>query len=158
MYISRYVYVEIISPMDDLVERIKIRPDSTGAYGGYIDLEEDLAERAYTLRAYTNFMRNRGEEYFFRKTIDVFDPFSLLIEPLLKFDVRKNNVEVTIQFVNTQTQDTIVPDIVSCKLSHRELKILSAKKGAVFNWNASLPAKVKNRRMLLSLAYKGRNY
>ena len=77
VYMSRYIYVELISPLDDLVRRVKIRPDSTGAYAGYIDLEDDLVQGAYTLRAYTQFMRNRGEDFFFRRFIQVLDPFSL---------------------------------------------------------------------------------
>ena len=43
-FISRYVYVEIISPMEDLIERVKVRPDSLGAYAGYVDLAEDLVD------------------------------------------------------------------------------------------------------------------
>lgn len=66
VFISRYIYVELINPLDDLVKRVKIRPDSTGAYSGYIDLEDDLVQGAYTLRAYTQFMRNMDEDFFFR--------------------------------------------------------------------------------------------
>ena len=50
---SRYIYVEMISPLDNLVKRVKIRHDSTGVYAGYIDLDEDLPQGGYTLRAYT---------------------------------------------------------------------------------------------------------
>jgi uncharacterized protein YfaS (alpha-2-macroglobulin family) len=75
IFISRYIYVELIDPLDDVVQRVKVRPDSTGAYSGHIDLEDDLAQGAYTLRAYTQYMRNRGEEFFFRRSIQVLDPF-----------------------------------------------------------------------------------
>src|SRR5690554_8134962 len=50
------------SPFEELVKRVKIRPDSLGVYSGYIDLEEDLAEGDYTLRAYTRYARNRRSE------------------------------------------------------------------------------------------------
>ena len=68
---SRYVYLELINPVDKLIERVKIRPDSTGCFYGQIQLNEELEEGNYSLRAYTRFMQNQGEEYFFRKTISV---------------------------------------------------------------------------------------
>ncbi len=156
-FISRYVYVEIISPMEDLIERVKVRPDSLGAYAGYVDLAEDLVEGTYTLRAYTNYMRNMGDAYFFKKTIQVLDPFSLKIEPLVKFDVKKNEADVVMQFVDRQTNDTIFPEIVSCKLIYKEAKTVSPKNSR-YSWNVKLPPKIKNRTMLLSLVYKGRKF
>lgn len=61
---SRYVYVELVNPLGNLVERVKIRPDSLGCFYGHIPLGEDLPEGNYSLRAYTWFMQNIGEEYF----------------------------------------------------------------------------------------------
>ena len=42
--LSRYVYVELINPFDELVRRIQIRPDSVGVHAGYLDLDEALPE------------------------------------------------------------------------------------------------------------------
>ncbi len=158
IFLSRYVYVELISPMEDLVVRVMIRPDSTGVYSGYIDLADDLTEGTYTLRAYTNFMRNSGEESFFRKTVTVLAPFSLHIEPVVNFEVEKNEVKTTLKFVDRQLNDTITPEIVSCKLTHKQEKTLNPGKGKTYKWNVNLPQKAKNRTMLLSLLYKGRKY
>ncbi len=63
--INQYVYVELISPLNTFVTRVKIRPDH-GAYSGFIDLDQRLPEGNYTLRAYTENMLNMGEDYFFR--------------------------------------------------------------------------------------------
>lgn len=158
IFISRYIYVEIISPMENLTRRVKVRPDSTGAYYGQINLDDDLAEGVYTLRAYTNYMRNMGEEAFFRKQIQVLDPFSLQLEPIVTFDVKKNNVNTTLKFVDRQTNDTIAPEIVSCKLSHKPAKTLFPKNRTHYTWDVALPAKDKNRTMMLSLVYNGRKY
>ena len=105
--------VEVINPVDDLVKRVKVRPDSTGAYYGYVDLDDELAEGAYTLRAYTNYMRNMGEDAFFRKKIHVLDPFSLQIEPHVSFEVEKNNINLAIQFVDRQNNEIVIPDVVT---------------------------------------------
>lgn len=155
--LSRYVYVELLSPTDNLVKRIKVRPDSTGAYSGHIDLHDDLAEGSYTLRAYTQYMRNVEKEAFAKKVVDILDPFSLEIEPLVSFDVRKNSVNASIQFVDRQTGDVVVPELVACNLAHRESKVIKPK-GDTFEWSVRLDAAAQNRTMLLSLRYKDRKY
>lgn len=157
IFISRYVYVEIINPMDDLVKRIKIKPDSTGAYFGYIRLEDDLAEGNYTMRAYTNYMRNSDEDAFFRKKIQILDPFSLQMDPKLSFNTDKKNVKLSIQFIDRQTNDTVFPQVVSGKLKGKGLKTLWPKNNR-YTWDFSLSEKDKNRSMLLSIIYNGRIY
>ena len=158
VFISRYIYVELINPLDDLVKRVKIRPDSTGAYSGYIDLEDDLVQGGYTLRAYTHFMRNMGEEFFFRKFVQVLDPFSLQLEPLISFNVEKNDVHLSMQFLDRQSSDTILPTVVTCKIGHRGVKTLKPKNNGEYNLDVRLSDKETNRTLLLGLVYKGRKY
>ena len=74
--ISRYVYVELVSPGGELMRRIMLRPDTLGVFAGHIDLQEALPEGDYTLRSYTQYMQNSGEESFFRKTLRVLDPYA----------------------------------------------------------------------------------
>lgn len=62
---SRYVYVELLNPLANVIERVMIRPDSLGYFYGHIPVDEDLPEGDYSLRAYTRFMQNLGEDYFF---------------------------------------------------------------------------------------------
>jgi len=49
---SRYVYVELISPVDTLVSRVMIRPEN-GMFYGHLFLSGIVPEGNYTLRAYT---------------------------------------------------------------------------------------------------------
>ena len=158
IFISRYIYIELINPLDDLVKRIKIRPDSTGAYSGQIDLEDDLVQGAYTLRAYTKFMRNMGEDYFFRKIVQVLDPFSLQLEPLVSFDVEKNDLHVSMQFLDRQNSDTIMPEVVTCKVGHGAIKTVKPKNNGIYNLDVRLSDKDTNRTLLLGLIYNGRKY
>lgn len=158
IFLSRYIYVELINPFDNLVDRVKIRPDSTGVYSGFIDLHDDLSEGSYTIRAYTQYMRNGGEETYAKRNIDVYDPFSLEIEPLLSFDVKNNNANVVIKFVDRQTNDTITPELVSCQLAHKKSKNLKPQAGDGYVWSEKVDGKLKNRTMLLSLKYKDRKY
>lgn len=67
---SRYVYVELISPADTLVHRVMVRPED-GMFHGYMPITEILPEGNYTLRAYTRYMENLGDDYFFKKNIRI---------------------------------------------------------------------------------------
>ena len=58
------------------MRRIMLRPDSLGVFAGHIDLQDALPEGDYTLRSYTRYMLNSGEETFFRKTLRVLDPYA----------------------------------------------------------------------------------
>jgi len=67
---SRYVYVELISPVDTLISRVMIRPEND-MYYGHLFLSELIPEGNYTLRAYTRYMENLGDDYFFKKNIRI---------------------------------------------------------------------------------------
>ena len=63
---SKFVYVELISPMNTVDMRIKIK-ERDGVFKGYLPLDPTkVAEGEYTLTAYTMFMQNQGEQYFFK--------------------------------------------------------------------------------------------
>ena len=158
IFMSRYIYMELIGPLDDLVQRVKVRPDSTGAYSGHIDLEDDLAQGAYTLRAYTQYMRNRGEEFFFRRSIQVLDPFSLQLEPVVTFNVEKNDVHLSMQFIDREQNDTVLPEVVTCKIGYNKIKTIKPKNDGVYDADIRLTEKDKNNTLLLGLIYKGRKY
>ena len=48
-----------------------ISPDENGLFHGYLFLAEKLPEGDYTLRAYTRYMENMGDDYFFKKNIRI---------------------------------------------------------------------------------------
>ena len=73
--ISRYVYVELISEKDSVKIRTQIRPDEkTNLHYGTLSLPEDLLQGNYQIRAYTRFMENMSEDYFFTRNIYIADP------------------------------------------------------------------------------------
>ena len=67
---SRYVYVELISPVDTLIHRVMVRP-TDGMFYGNLPLTEYVPTGNYTLRAYTRYMENMGDGYFFKKNIRI---------------------------------------------------------------------------------------
>lgn len=157
-YFSRYVYVELFNPFDQLVQRIKIRPDSIGVYSGYLDPDEELPEGSYTLRAYTRYMQNQGNEAFFKKTIHILDPYSLQIEPVPTFDVDGNKVSVNFKFINPANGENVTPDIVTFKLVDETTKTVSSKNNVDYNWNFTFTKKRDSRNLLLGIVHNGRKY
>ena len=68
---SRYVYIELINSIDSLINRVMIRPDNEGMHHGHLFLSAMIPEGYYTLRAYTQYMNNLGDDYFFKKNIRI---------------------------------------------------------------------------------------
>lgn len=54
--LSRYVYVELVNPENETIDRVKIRPDEMNQFHGYIPIPENLAGGNYSLLAYTRYM------------------------------------------------------------------------------------------------------
>ncbi|TCD00185.1 carboxypeptidase-like regulatory domain-containing protein [Pedobacter psychroterrae] len=70
---SQALYVELISERDSLLQTLKL-PLIAGMAMGSFTLDDELNEGNYRVRAYTQWMRNAGEDYFFDKTFAVGSP------------------------------------------------------------------------------------
>lgn len=157
-FLSRYVYVELVNPFNELVKRVKIRPDSAGVFAGHLDLEEALPEGDYTLRAYTWYGRNRGEEGFYRKTVRVMDPYSLQMEVVTDFTLKENLFEVLFHFVDRESGEAIVPEKVTVCLAGTEPKTLRPDKEGAFETSFRKSGLKESRSMLLGVVREGRKY
>ncbi len=67
---SMNLHVELISPEFKIIESRVVKLEN-GLGKGDFHLEEKLASGEYSLRAYTNYMRNFGSQVFFNKVITV---------------------------------------------------------------------------------------
>lgn len=65
---SRYIYIELVNSENTLITRKKIRPIDN-MYYGQIKIIDGIKPGWYYLRAYTNYMRNQSDTYFFKKKI-----------------------------------------------------------------------------------------
>jgi len=68
--ISKLLYVELINEKDSVQQQLKL-PVLGGISWGNFSLPDTLAEGNYRIRAYTQWMRNAGPEFFFDKTIKI---------------------------------------------------------------------------------------
>ncbi|WP_295767862.1 TonB-dependent receptor plug domain-containing protein [uncultured Mucilaginibacter sp.] len=68
--LSGALNVELIDERDSVKQWVKL-PVTSGVAWGDFALSDTLQEGNYRIRAYTNWMRNAGEEYFFQKKIAI---------------------------------------------------------------------------------------
>ena len=105
---SKFVYVELISPMNTVDMRIKIK-ERDGVFKGYLPLDPtQIAEGEYTLTAYTMFMQNQGEQYFFKKKVKIISSFS--VNSKIDYELEWKNkgksnesLKVNFQYLNALT-------------------------------------------------------
>ncbi|MCK5677904.1 MAG: TonB-dependent receptor plug domain-containing protein [Flavobacteriaceae bacterium] len=68
--LSKIVYVDLIDPNNKIVDTRTIKTEEGGGAGEF-RLSEKLITGSYLIRAYTNYLRNFGNQSFFRKEIYV---------------------------------------------------------------------------------------
>jgi TonB-dependent SusC/RagA subfamily outer membrane receptor len=84
--LSAVLYVELITPKDTLHKRLQLKVEERTTFGDFGLADSSLVAGNYRLRAYTNYMRNFEEDYFFEKTVKVYSPQD-------KIDTTKTTVE-----------------------------------------------------------------
>lgn len=72
---SKVIYVELINDRDSIISERKLFTESLSIEGDF-KLPTDLKEGKYLMRAYTNYMRNTAEDFFFKKEIQIFSLYS----------------------------------------------------------------------------------
>lgn len=91
--ISGALYVELINEKDSLKKQIKL-PVISGLSWGDFKLPDSLTEGNYRIRAYTQWMRNAGTDFFFDKTIKIGNSWANEVFTSTKYQFSKeNNVE-----------------------------------------------------------------
>ena len=153
--LSRYVHVELFNPFDELISRILIRPDSLGVHAGYLDLDETLPEGDYTIRAYTRYMLDRGEETLCRKTIRVMDPYSLQMETVPEFVFSDRSITLRLRFNDRNSGESVLPDAVTVTLPGKGTTQLRVRDGA---FETRLPRDAAGGNLLLGLRRNMRKY
>ncbi|MEP5612462.1 MAG: MG2 domain-containing protein, partial [Cyclobacteriaceae bacterium] len=68
--LSSLIRAELIDPNNKIISKRELKVTQGGAAGDFL-LPETLDPGKYTVRAYTNWMRNFDNDYFFRKSFEV---------------------------------------------------------------------------------------
>ncbi|WP_194765929.1 TonB-dependent receptor plug domain-containing protein [Tamlana sp. I1] len=69
---SNIIYVELIDASHTIIDKKQLFSDDVSVAGDF-KITADLKPGKYTLRAYTNYMRNKSGDYFFQKEISIWD-------------------------------------------------------------------------------------
>lgn len=93
--LSKILYIELINSNKAVCRSQQLYVSQLSAFGD-IALADTLAEGSYRLRAYTNYMRNIGEDYFFDKQIEIFNPKNK--QKVVSENTKKGIPEIDLQF------------------------------------------------------------
>lgn len=90
--ISKILYVELINEKDSVKKRLRLA--FNGGFGwGDFKLPDSLREGNYRIRAYTQWMRNAGPEFFFDKTIKIGNSWSNKVFATADYSFNKDAVK-----------------------------------------------------------------
>lgn len=154
--VSRYVYVELLNPLDSVMARVKVRPIDNMYYGN-IRLSEKWPEGAYRLRAYTHFMRNIDDNYFFGKTIYIADPSTAKLEVKTKFNFVGEKVYLNLSMKDLNAEPKPFPDEIFLKLNNAKPQKVR-KTNEEYALTFKLPTDESKRILLLETDYRGYPY
>jgi hypothetical protein len=123
---SRYIYAELISPVDTVVLRQKIRIDDEQMFYGALTLPETLPQGEYRIRAYTRYMENNGEACFYSRSVFIADPNAVKLELETDFEfLSDNEVSVGLRFRDIKTNNLRVPENINMKINKNDQKIIA---------------------------------
>ncbi|MBB5395430.1 hypothetical protein [Mucilaginibacter sp. AK015] len=152
--LSNKVYVELLNDSSRLVERLVI-PLTNGTGNGNFKLPpQGLTDGAYTIRAYTNWMQNFGEEAFFHKRFYIGDdgknPWLIKEQHTIKTTPEGKSVALTMQFTDMHNMPLPYKDmqvflINGGKTVYKQAFLTSDQGDIAANFN--LPADVNTRNL-----------
>jgi hypothetical protein len=154
---SGLLYVELANTSNKVIKRIVI-PIVSGISWGDIALNEtDIPDGSYTLRAYTNWMKNFGEDYAYKTNIYVSAvKGTVLIKANFKLDTlsEANKVQATLQFLNRNKTPLILKNILlKVRNGYQSLgryNVLTGMDGSTrFDFSLADKAQLKNLNILV---------
>ena len=94
--LSKIVYVDLIDPDKNIIDTRSIKIENGGGAGEF-RLTTNLYSGIYCIRAYTNYMRNFDDQFFFRKRFFV-QSFQTQKNSIKKSSNIENNIKPDLQF------------------------------------------------------------
>jgi len=108
--LSGVLNVELIDGRDSIIRHIKL-PLHSGVAWGDFSLVDTLDEGNYRIRAYTNYMRNAGEDYFFDQHISIVNAISNKVSAKTTYTYSSENGQQKVNALINYTTDDGTPCI-----------------------------------------------
>ena len=93
---SKVMYVDLISPSDEIIYTWILHQDK--GFSGDFQWSRNQESGTYRLRAYSNYMRNSGSEYFFEKEFRVYDFLTEEVNKPFENNSQPNFNELVVDF------------------------------------------------------------
>jgi len=142
--LSQFVYVELIDKMDSVLYRVKIKKNSTG-FAGHIKLKPEISTGTYSLRAYTYWMQNVGNNFFFSKNILIGNKIDDRITSKITYGTAVDGlIPATLTFIDA-SQNPIAGKRVDIKQNwdsakKKKFSLITAKEGTI-KWHMAIDPK-----------------
>ncbi len=158
--VSGSLYVELINEKDSLKKQIKL-PLISGLTWGDFKLPDSLKEGNYRIRAYTQWMRNTGTDFFFDKTIKIGNSWVNEVFTSTTYTFSKQNtsdkVEANIKFTDKKGAPYALKDVnYDVQLNFRSLakgKATTNEQGEVnISFLNAQPAIYKSGKIVATIA------
>jgi hypothetical protein len=107
--LSGVLYVELIGPDEKIIEKKLIKLEN-GIGDGFFDLNQSYSEGLYLIRAYTEWNKNFGTDFFFKEYIQVFAPSAKVkADPIsnIKLVEKQNNERQLIAYFDPLAIDSL---------------------------------------------------
>ena len=125
MKLSAYVYVVLQNPFMETVAHIRLKADKDGFIHGNIPLPADLPKGEYSLCAYTQYMKNFDNEYFFKKQIMI----NSVINNSIHVETSQRGKNLDVWFTNPTTKETKEINNFTARISSGEIDTFQQDSG-----------------------------
>jgi TonB-dependent SusC/RagA subfamily outer membrane receptor len=157
--LSKILYVELINEKDSVKKQLKL-PMESGITAGDFKLTDSLSEGNYRIRAYTQYMRNAGTEFFYDKTIKIGNSWANKVftktNSVLSTEGNTEKVATTISFTSKGGVPYISSNVTyEIQLSNRSIakgkSVTNSKGEIVVNYTNSQPDVYKSGKIIATI-------
>jgi hypothetical protein len=158
--ISGILNVELLDQKDSLIQQMKL-PVISGVSWGNISLSNRYKEGNYRIRAYTSWMKNAGQDFYFDKTIKIGNSWSNTVFTTANYTIdklgEKHNIISTITLTDKQgmpfTDRNVKYEVLFNGKIEKKGKAISNGQGKVtFSFLNTEPEKFKEARILITFS------
>jgi hypothetical protein len=156
---SRLLYIEMDDRDNVSVKRVMVPIASGLSWGDFALTKKDFPPGNYTFRAYTNWMRNFGEDYVFSKNFYISPAMGQSFLVNAAFKLNGNSIEAKLQFSNLDKQPLngqLQLQVINDKKNlHKDMVALTANGLADVNFTLPEKADMKHLYIIATEANKG---